>query len=57
VLGDEHVNTLLSAMGNLVVTCREIGDNRALELEECILVGQKQVLGDEHPDTMLCQII
>ncbi|KAJ7315296.1 P-loop containing nucleoside triphosphate hydrolase protein, partial [Mycena albidolilacea] len=53
VLGDNHLDTLLT-MGNLASTYSGLGEHqKAKELGLNVLEKQKQVLGDNHPHILL----
>ncbi|MEM7587852.1 MAG: FxSxx-COOH system tetratricopeptide repeat protein, partial [Acidobacteriota bacterium] len=53
VLGEEHLDTLLS-MNELAITLRALGDaSGARSLHESALEVRRRVLGEEHPDTLI----
>jgi hypothetical protein len=53
VLGEEHLNTLMS-IGNLAAIYQNQGRFReAEELELQLIETRKRVLGEEHPNTLM----
>ena len=52
MLGEDHPDTLSSAVG-LSVSLRFLGDvQRARRLDEDTLARSRRVLGEDHPDTL-----
>ncbi|KAJ7467271.1 hypothetical protein B0H11DRAFT_1732898, partial [Mycena galericulata] len=52
-LGMDHPDTLTD-MGNLAVTYSKLGEHtRAEELETKVLKKRTEILGEDHPDTLM----